>query len=108
MDVDYSIEIGDFSVWVIEFKGIVAGGVIMMFEDNHASIANIAVHSNYDGQGLGRALMDFSEAIAKQKQLTELRLATHRLLIENILLYEYLGWTEYDRDEIRVYMRKPI
>ena len=52
--------------------------------------------------------MRFAETKAKDNGYSELRLATHILLIENVSLYLYLGWTEIDQDEVRVYMKKDI
>ena len=49
--------------------------------------------------------MEFGEAEAKKHGYSELRLATHILLTDNISLYVHLGWSEKDRDEYRVYMR---
>ena len=108
MDVDYSCEIRDFPTWVAEFNSSVVGGLIMMFEKDYASIANIAVHSEFQGQGLGGGLMEFAEVQAKEKGYSELRLATHVLLRENISLYLHLGWIEIERDDVRVYFKKEI
>ena len=79
-----------------------------MPEDEHMTIANIAVHPQFQGNGLGRDLMEFGETEAIQRGYSELRLATHILLTENLSLYIYLGWSETDRDESRVYMKKNI
>jgi len=80
----------------------------MTFENDYASIANVAVHPNFQGQGLGGGLLTFAEKVAKEKCYSELRLATHVLLKENVSLYIHLGWAETDRDEVRVYMKKYI
>ena len=91
MDVNYSDEIRSYPSWVAVFGGKVVGGLFMMFEKNSASIANIAIHPDFQGQGLGGGLMKFAETKAKDKGYSELRLATHILLIENVSLYLYLG-----------------
>lgn len=108
MDVDYLSEIRDYPSWVAECNGKIAGGLIMMFEEEYASIANIAVHPDYQGQGLGGGLLKFAEAAAHSRKYSEIRLATHILLTENVSLYLHLGWTEINRDFTRVYMRKKI
>ena len=108
MEVDYFSEIRDYPTWVVESNGTVVAGLIMMFEDEFASIANIAVHPDFQGQGLGGSLMKFAETVAKEKAYPELRLATHIMLTENISLYDHLGWLEFERDNVRVYMRKEI
>ena len=108
MGVDYREEIRLFPVWVAESDGTVVGGLILMVEDEHMTIANIAVHPQFQGNGLGRDLMEFGETEAKKNGYSELRLATHILLSENLSLYLHLGWSETDRDESRVYMKKNI
>ena len=108
MDVDYSSEIKNYPTWVVEAGGIILGGLIMVFEIEQASIANIAIDPGFQGQGIGGALMKFAETIAKQKGFTELHLATHVLLIENISLYHHLGWVETGREETRVFMKKVL
>ena len=108
MVVNYREEIRSFPVWIAESDGTLVGGLILMPEDGHMTIANIAVHPQFQGNGLGRGLMEFGEAEAKQKGYSELHLATHILLTENFSMYSYLGWSETGRDESRVYMKKNI
>jgi N-acetylglutamate synthase-like GNAT family acetyltransferase len=108
MDLDYLVEIRDFPSWVVQHEGMIVGGLIMIFGSNCASIANIAVHPRMQGQGLGGTLMNFAEVEAKKKKYSELRLVTHVLLVENVSLYLHLGWAEFDRDDVRVYMEKKI
>ncbi|MDP5276647.1 GNAT family N-acetyltransferase [Chengkuizengella axinellae] len=108
MTIDYEKEISSYPVWVIESGKEIAGGLILMFENQRTTIANIAVHPDFQGKGLGKSLMNFAEAEAKRRGYTELSLATHILLTENISYYLNLGWEEIDRDDTRVYMRKYI
>ena len=108
MTVDYEEEIRSYPVWVAESDGTLVGGLILMPEDDHMTIANVAVHPQFQGNGLGHGLMELGEAEAKRQGYSELRLATHPLLTENLSLYTHLGWSETGRDEDRVYMRKSI
>lgn len=108
MDIDYSAEIQNYPCWVVEQNGLIVGGLIMMFEKGYAQIANIAVHPDYQGQGLGRGIMEFAENKAKENNYSKIELATHILLTENISLYSHLGWKESGRDEVRVYFHKEI
>ena len=108
IELDYAEEIASFPTWVSTLNGKVVGGFTMMFAEDHASIAKIAVSPSSHGHGLGRTLMAFAESEAKRKGAPEARLATHVRLTENVSLYSYLGWSEYDRDENRVYMKKRI
>ena len=108
MDVDYTSEIKNYPTWVVESEGGILGGLIMVFENDHASIANIAVNPRFQGQGIGGELIGFAEKKARESSFSELRLATHVLLEENISLYRYLGWDETGRDETRIFMMKEI
>lgn len=108
MDIDYAIEIRDYPTWIAEHKEKIVGGLILMFEKDYASLANVAVHPEFQGQGIGSTLMKFAEISAKEKNYSQLRLATHLLLTENISLYLNLGWKETGRDGTRVYMQKYI
>lgn len=108
MDVDYSSEINNSPTWVVESEGIILGGLIMVFENGQASIANIAVDPRFQGQGVGGELMRFAQSKAKEYSFSELHLATHVLLKENLSLYRHLGWEETGRDESRVFMKKAI
>lgn len=108
LTVDYEAEIRAYPVWVAEFDGNLAGGLILMPERHYMSIANVAVHPQFQGNGLGRGLMELADAEAKQQGYSELRLATHVALTENLSLYSHLGWSETGRDEQRVYMRKKL
>lgn len=108
MDADYSLEIRDYPTWVADADNRIVGGLIMVFDQAQASIANIAVHPALQGRGLGGALMQFAEATAAEKGCTTMRLATHVLLAENVAWYLHQGWTEVDRDDVRVHMTKPL
>jgi GNAT superfamily N-acetyltransferase len=108
MDLDYEEEIRGFPSWVATLNGNVVGGITMMFEEDHASIANVGVNPAYQGQGLGKGLMELAESEARDRGLSKLQLATHIALKENLALYQHLGWTERNRDDIRVYMSKTI
>jgi N-acetylglutamate synthase-like GNAT family acetyltransferase len=108
MDLDYADEINNYPTWVAEFDNRIVGGLTMIFSNGGASIANVAVDPQFQGKGLGSGLLKFAESQAKLKHFSELHLATHVLLTENISLYNHLGWSETERDEIRVYMKKDI
>ena len=108
MQLDYGTEIENFPTWVAVTGNVVVGGLTMMFTESMATIANIAVHPQFQGQGLGGGLMRFAETQVKERHYDEVRLATHVLLHENLSLYRHLGWSEYDRDDVKVYMKKVI
>jgi ribosomal protein S18 acetylase RimI-like enzyme len=108
MDADYLAEIRSYPTWVVESEGRILAGLIMVFKNGQASIANIAVDPTCQGQGIGGELMAFAESQAKENDYSDLRLTTHVLLEENISLYEHLGWRETSRDKNKVFMKKDI
>ncbi len=108
MDVDYQSEIRDYPTRVVESRGNIVGGLIMSFDNDEASISNIAIDPGYQGQGIGGGLLSFATSKAREDGFSELRLATHVLLHENLSLYRHLGWVETGSDETRVYMAKKL
>jgi GNAT superfamily N-acetyltransferase len=73
-----------------------------------ALIANIAVDPQLQGRKIGSALLQLAETEARDRNCSELRLATHSRLTENIAMYEHLGWTEFDRSSEKERMKKEI
>lgn len=108
MTVNYEDEIRTYPVWVAESDGIIVGGLILMPEASYMTLANVAVHPQFQGYGLGRGLMALADFEAKQQGYSELRLATHISLTETISLYAHLGWLEISRDDYRVTMQKRL
>lgn len=108
MFVNYEAEIDQYPVWIAEADGKLAGAIILDREKAHLSVANIAVHPEFQGMGLGRKLLDLAESEARKGGFSEMQLATHVLLTENLALYSHLGWVETGRDEMRVYMTKRL
>lgn len=108
MDSDYLSEILNYPTWVVDADGIILGGLIMVFDNQKASLANIAIDLKVQGLGIGGELMQFAEAQAKEKRYSELHLATHILLEENISLYQHLDWEETSRDDNKILMKKKL
>jgi len=106
MLVDYEEEIRLYPVWVAYTDDILVGGLVLIFSDNYTTIANVAVNPEFQGHGLGRGLIELAQKQAEQRGHDEIRLVTHVNMTENIALYSYLGWKEYERDENKVFMTK--
>jgi len=75
-------------------------------------IVNVAVHPAMQGRGFGRRLLSLAQEIAAEEGFPALRLYTNALMVENIRLYETLGYRR-EREELRdvgtvVYMRKSL
>lgn len=100
--------IGTHRVWVAEVNGLVVGGIVLILENSFATIANLAVEPDYNGMGLGKALMSTAENECRNLGMHEIRLKTHVLIPENVRLYEHLGWVETGRTKNTVAMSKSV
>jgi ribosomal protein S18 acetylase RimI-like enzyme len=109
---DYTAHVESGDVWVTERGGEVAGLVVLLERPDHLLLDNIAVDPAAQGQGVGRALLDFAAKEARRRGHAEMRLYTNAAMTENLALYPRLGWIEdghaiqdgYDR----VFFRKPV
>jgi ribosomal protein S18 acetylase RimI-like enzyme len=105
---DCAQEIAEYQVWVADIDGEISAGLVLCPEDGFMRLANIAVHPDQAGKGLGRALMTRAETEAAAQDFAELRLNTHVDMPENVELYEHLGWRETGREGNRVAMVKAV
>jgi GNAT superfamily N-acetyltransferase len=109
---DYPARIAEGAVWVAAEGADIAGILVLLPAPDHLLLDNIAVAPSWQGRGVGRALMDLADDIARRGGFTELRLYTHVMMHENIVLYTHLGWQEYARGEQagfqRVFMRRSV
>jgi ribosomal protein S18 acetylase RimI-like enzyme len=80
-------------------------------EGDRLLIENVAVLPVFQGLGFGKRLLNLAEALAGAAGLAGTRLYTNKLLVQNIRLYESLGY-RIEREEplnggIAVHMTKP-
>ena len=108
LNIDYEQEINENPTWVALSENEVVGGLTLTFTPEKTTLANISVHPNFQGNGLGKGLLKEAETQAKTKGYTELHLATHPLLTDTIALYTHLGWTTYAKDEKKVHFKKVL
>jgi len=112
MTDDYAEHVRARNIWVLETAQGIAGLIVLRMETGYLLVSNVAVGSEYQGNGYGRKLLDFADAFAAQNGKRELRLYTNELMHENLAIYSKLGWEEYDRAEQngfqRVFMRKEL
>lgn len=110
MQDDYAALVRSHSVWVAGDP--IGGAIVLLPEDDHLLLDNVAVDPAAQGRGIGRALIEFAEAEARRRGFAELRLYTHQTMTENIALYSRTGWQETGRGEqdgfARVFFRKPV
>ncbi len=109
---DYQELISKNLVYVITDRDELKGLIVLIPEEDHLLIENVAVHPNFQGQGIGRKLIEFSLAFAKERCLPEIRLYTNELMVENLVFYAKLGFIEVDRriedGYRRVFMSKTL
>jgi GNAT superfamily N-acetyltransferase len=84
MHHDYAEKVAECDTFVYEEEGI-AGLLVLLLEPDHVVIENVAVDPSRQGEGIGRALLDFAEQ------------RTHVKMTENQAIYEARGYREYDR-----------
>ena len=101
-------EIADHLVWVAERDGAVLGGLVLIPRDGFMLLANVAVHPDGRGTGIGRRLLMLAESEAMHRGYAEMRLNTHAEMPETIALYARNGWTETGRTGTTVSMRKVL
>lgn len=99
-------DIANNQVWVAIEADEIIGGLILARHGEILKLNNVAVHPDYAGKGLGRALIAFAEDEAKKQGFAELHLNTHAAMQENVQLYVRLGWEEISRNGNTISMRK--
>ncbi|ANY77645.1 GNAT family acetyltransferase [Microvirga ossetica] len=109
---DYSALISERRVHVLVAENEVVGILVLLPDDGAMLLDNVAVHPDRHGRGYGRALIAFAERVARERGFKAIRLYTNEAMIENVGLYERLGFVETHRGEEkgfrRVYMTKAL
>ena len=109
---DYAARIAEGAVQVLEEEGRLVGLLVLLPEADHLLLDNVAVDPAAQGRGHGRRLVAAAEDEARRLGLPELRLYTHELMTENVVMYERLGFVETHRGQqagyARVFMRKRL
>ena len=78
--------------------------LVLESADDHLAIFSLAVPPNYQGQGVGRWMLDNAERMARIAGLPELRLYTNARMDRNIAIYGHAGFRETGR---RPNLRRP-
>lgn len=97
MLADYSDAASSGLVWVLEQDGATVGALVLDALEDHLLIYSVAVIPENQGQGHGRRMMDFAEAEARRRGLSEVRLYTNERMTENQRFYTSLGYETFAR-----------
>ena len=112
MLVDYGAAILAREAWVLVEGDDTTGVLVMRPKEDHLFVETVAVRTGWQGEGLGRMLMEFAEEVARDRGLHEIRLYTNEKMTENLPFYRGLGYEETGRglDEgyRRVFMKKGL
>jgi ribosomal protein S18 acetylase RimI-like enzyme len=99
-------------VTVAERGGLIVGLVVLDQGQGEIVIDNVAVHPAHQGTGVGRALLEHAEDVARDAELSSVCLYTHERMVENLALYRRIGYVEYDRRQhgaaVIVHLRKAL
>ena len=85
-------EAGDTHIVAMDGGKIIGNLVLTPLEPGMAQMRQVAVATDYQGQGVGRALVKFAEATARQQNLRALMLHG-RVAVQPF--YERLGYAAY-------------
>ncbi|MEP7706546.1 GNAT family N-acetyltransferase [Paraglaciecola sp. 25GB23A] len=100
-------------VLVDKSLGLVGLLVLILIESKkQLFIENITVHPKAQGNGYGKSLLQLAESIALSKGFKFIELYTHEKMVENISLYQHVGYSISNRivedGFSRVYMKKSL
>lgn len=98
MTADYAGQIAAGHVHVAtDVQSGVLGFIVFYPDGSDMMLENIAVHSAATGRGIGKRLIGLCERMAKQSNLTAVRLYTNEKMSENLSIYPHLGYREVER-----------
>lgn len=112
MLANYSELISKSLVYVATDKEQLKGLIVLILKENYLLIENVAVYNIFQGEGIGRRLIEFAFMLGKEAGLQEVRLYTNELMNENLLYYPKFGFIVLNRSiedgYRRVYMSKSL
>jgi len=112
MTIDYQRVLVEHHVWILSIDERPAGVLVLMHEPDVMLIYSVAIAPAYQQRGLGRRLLAWAEAQARQAGYAHIRLYTNALMEANIALYTRLGYTETRREPFHdltiVHMHKSL
>ncbi|MEM7550845.1 MAG: GNAT family N-acetyltransferase [Bacteroidota bacterium] len=92
MWVKNSVIKNDSELINISDKGKLVGMITVDAKEDHSSIGLLAVKGTARGRGIGRILIGLAEQFSRQKDLSELRVATQKLNTNACKFYEQMNF----------------
>lgn len=112
MTADYARAVREGRVWVAVDNGVLVGLAVLVPQQDHLLLENIAVSPAVQGQGVGSRLLALAEDLARKHGLCDVRLYTNEAMTENLAYYPRRGYRETHRAEQngfrRVFFRKDV
>lgn len=109
---DYPRVIAEHTASVAERDGEIVGIVVLIERPEGPLLDNVAVSPAAQGTGLGGRLIRLAEEQATERGHSFIELYTHEVMVENVGIYERLGYVQTRRIEekgySRIYMRKAL
>lgn len=105
MLADYADLISKRLVYVTTDKEQIQGLIVLLLKENYLLIENVAVRNIFQGQGIGRRLIEFAFMSAEEAGMQEVRLYTNELMSENLVYYAKFGFIELNRSTENGYRR---
>ena len=98
MTADYAKMVVENPISLLTLKDQLAGILVLTHEADTLLIYSVAIQPEYQKQGLGRYLLAFAEGEALRAGYHSIRLYTNELFVDNIRLYENLGYEVTGRE----------
>jgi ribosomal protein S18 acetylase RimI-like enzyme len=112
MQTDFAAAIRDDLIWILMEDDRLLAVLHLVLRSDHLFIEDVAVRGDRQRQGIGKKLLAFAEEEALSRSCHEIRLFTNETMVENIALYQSLGYRELRPEPCQgtdvIYMRKPI
>ena len=92
----YAPRIAAGQVWLVE-ADVMAGAMVLETHPDHLMLYSLALRPAYQGQGIGRWMLQFAEDEALRRGVPQIRLYTNARMERNIALYVKAGFAEVGR-----------
>ena len=103
---DYGAHIAAGTAFVLEDGGAVRGYIILLpANDGALLLDNVAIDPSAQKCGYGRKLLDFAEAVARERGLDRIILYTNEAMRENLVWYPKMGYSVTGHIEEKGYRR---